>query len=247
MDNVIRKNLLVDFRLSSSATPQPDNNSQPPAATATASPPPIITKKDKIAAIADEIISLDKNVGKTLAEVLKRVAASDKSHVYWTCKKYLQDDYGLLIADSGHVGISDRYIPNLMFPGDIVVYTVVDMLRTNDYIQVLQMTDIKDLSVEHVKVTKVSIIDGAVSVEDPLSGSTYSIAKQNVIGKVGKVITAFAQEWENVFYEFKDRKWLLKTLKKNLDLYKNTGYSNQRQIVGEIERRMSKLKGEEPR
>lgn len=222
-----------------SSTPQPDNNTE-------ATSPQIITKKDKIAAIADEIISLDKNVGNMLVEVLKRVAASDRSHVYWTCKKYLQEDYGLLIADSGHVGISDRYIPNLMYPGDIIVYTVVDMLKTDDYIQVLQLTDVKDLSVEHARVTKVSIIDGAVNVEDPLSGSTYSVAKHNVIGKVVKVITAFSQEWENVFYEFKDRKWLLKTLKKNLDLYKNTGYSNQRQIVGEIERRMSKLK-EEPR
>jgi hypothetical protein len=221
-----------------SSAPQPDNSQ--------ASSPPIITKKDKIAAVADEIISLDKNVGNTLVEVLKRVAASDRSHVYWACKKYLQEDYGLLIADSGHVGISDRYIPNLMYPGDIIVYTVVDMLKTDDYIQLLQLTDVKDLSVEHARVTKVSIIDGAVNVEDPLSGSTYSVAKHNVIGKVVKVITAFSQEWENVFYEFKDRKWLLKTLKKNLDLYKNTGYSNQRQIVGEIERRMSKLK-EEPR
>jgi hypothetical protein len=220
------------------STPQPDNSQ--------AASPPIITKKDKIAAVADEIISLDKNVGATLAEVLKRLAASDRSHVYWTCKKYLQDDYGLLIADSGHVGISDRYIPNLMYPGDIIVYTVVDMLKTGDYVQVLQMTDVKDLSVEHVRVTKVSIIDGAVNVEDPLSGTVYSVAKHNVIGKVVKVITAFSQEWENVFYEFKDRKWLLKTLKKNLDLYKNPGYSNQRQIVGEIEKRMSRLK-EEPR
>jgi len=218
-----------------SSTPQPDSKAESP---------PIITKKDKIAAVADEIISLDRNVGDTLAEVLRRIAASDKSHVYWTCKKYLQDDYGLLIADSGHVGISDRYIPTLMYPGDIIIYTVVDMLRTGDYIQVLQMTDVKDLSIEHAKVTKVSIIDGAVNVEDPLSGSTYSVAKRNVVGKVVKVITAFSQDWENVFYEFKDRKWLLKTLKKNLDIYKNTGYSNQRQIVGEIERRMSKLKEE---
>lgn len=204
----------------------------------------MITKKDKIAAVADEIISLDKNVGNTLIEVLKRIAASDRSHVYLTCKKYLQDDYGLLIADSGHVGISDRYIPNVMYPGDIVVYTVVDMLRTGDYIQVLQLTDVKDLAIEHVKVTKVSIIDGAVNVEDPLSGTIYSVAKRNVIGKVVKVITAFSQEWENIFYEFKDRKWLLKTLKKTLDLYKNTGYSNQRQIVSEIERRLSKMKEE---
>ena len=133
-----------------------------------------------------------------------------------------------------------------MYPGDIIVYAVVDMLRTGDYIQVLQLTDVKELTIEHARVTKVSIIDGAVNVEDPLSGSTYSVAKRNIVGKVVKVITAFSQEWENVFYEFKDRKWLLKTLKKNLDLYKNSGYSNQRQIVGEIERRMSKLK-EEPR
>ncbi len=223
-----------------SPTPPSDNSQQ-------AASPPIRTKKDKIAALADEIISLDnKNVGATLAEVLRRVATSDRSHVYWTCKKYLQDDYGLLIADSGHVGISDRYIPNLMFPGDIIVYSVVDMLKTGDFIQVLQLTDVKELSVEHVKVSKVSIVDGSVTVEDPLSGSTYIVTKNNVIGKVVKVITAFSEEWGNVFYEFKDRKWLLKTLKKNLDLYKNTGYSNQRQIVGEIERRMSKLK-EEPR
>lgn len=216
------------------SAPQPDNTTSPP----------ILTKKDKIAAIADEITSIDKNVESTLVEVLKRVAASDKSHVYWTCKKYLQDDYGLLIADSGHVGISDRYIPNLMFPGDIIVYAVVDMLKSGDYIQALQMTDVKDLAVEHVKVTKVSIVDGAVSVEDPLSGSIYTMPKHNVIGKVVKVITAFSQEWENTFYEFKDRKWLQKTLKKNLDLYKNAGYSNQRQIVGEIERRLGKLKEE---
>jgi len=222
-----------------SSNPQPDNTQ--------ANSPPIITKKDKIAAIADEITALDgKNVDKTLMEVLKRVAASDRSHVYWTCKKYLQDDYGLLIADSGHVGISDRYIPNLMYPGDIIVYAVVDMLKTGDCIQVLQMTDVKDLAVEHVRVSKVSIVDGAVSVEDPLSGSAYTVAKHNIVGKVVKVITAFSQEWENTFYEFKDRKWLLKTLKKNLDLYKNTGYSNQRQIMGEIEKRMSKLK-EDPR
>jgi hypothetical protein len=227
----------------SSNPPQADNNNS----TSQATSPPILTKKDKIAAIADDISALDgKNVGTVLTEVIKRVAASDRSQVYWTCKKYLQDDYGLLIADSGHVGISDRYIPNLMYPGDIIVYTVVDMLKTGDCVQVLQMTDVKDLTVEHVRVTKVSIIDGAVNVEDLLSGSSYTVAKHNIIGKVVKVITAFSQEWENTFYEFKDRKWLLKTLKKNLDLYKNTGYSNQRQIVSEIERRMSKLK-EDPR
>jgi len=88
-----------------------------------------------------------------------------------------------LIADSGHVGISDRYIPNLMFPGNIIVYAVVDMFRTGDYIQVLQMTDVKDLTIEHAKVTKVSIVDGAVNLEDPLSGLAYSVAKHNIMAR----------------------------------------------------------------
>ncbi len=215
------------------SSPQPDTSG---------SAPPMLTKKDRIAAIADEILSVEKNPGATLAEILKRMSASERSQVYWTCKKFLQEEYGLLIADSGHVGISDRYIPNLMFPGDIIVYAVVDMLKTGDFIQILQMTDVKDISVEHAVVTKVSIIDGAVTVEDPLSGSAYTVGKQNVIGKVVKVVTAFSEDWQNVFYEFKDRKWLTKTLKKSLELHKAARYSNQRQIVGEIERRISKLK-----
>jgi hypothetical protein len=218
------------------SSPQPDTSG---------SAPPMLTKKDRIAAIADEILSVEKNPGATLAEILKRMSASERSQVYWTCKKFLQEEYGLLIADSGHVGISDRYIPNLMFPGDIIVYAVVDMLKTGDFIQILQMTDVKDISVEHAVVTKVSIIDGAVTVEDPLSGSTYTVGKQNVIGKVVKVVTAFSEEWQNTFYEFKDRKWLTKTLKKSLELHKAARYSNQRQIVGELERRISKLKEQE--
>ena len=178
----------------------------------------MLTKRDKIAALADEILSLKRTWAQLWHRNSKALSSSDKSQVYWTCKKFLQEDYGLLIADSGHVGISDRYIPNLMFPGDIVVYAVVDMLKSGDFIQILQMTEVKDFSVEHAVVTKVSIVDGAVTVEDPLSGSSYTVGKNNVIGKVVKVITAFSDEWENTFYEFKDRKWLNKTLKKSLEL-----------------------------
>jgi hypothetical protein len=228
-----------------SSGPQSDGAKSQPGQDQSSVQPPLLTKKDKIASIADELASIDpKNVSATLMELLRRLSAPDKPNVYWACKKYLQDEYGLLIADSGHVGISDRYVPNLMFPGDIIIYTVVDMLQTGDYIQVLQMSDLKDLMVEHVMVTKVSIIDGAVYVEDPLSGSGYSVPRRNVIGKVVKVITAFSDEWKNTFFEFKDRKWLAKTLKKNLNMYKNTGYSNQRQIVSEIEKRIAKLKEE---
>jgi hypothetical protein len=51
----------------------------------------------------------------------------------------------------------------------------------------------------------------------------YSAAKHSV---TGKVITAFSQELENVFYQLKDRKWLVKMLKKNREQYRNSRYSN---------------------
>jgi hypothetical protein len=131
-------------------------------------PPPTITKKDKIAAaVADEIIAaLDgKDIGAMLAEALKHVAASDKPLVYWrACKKCLQDDYGLLIPDSGHVGILTGVHPKPdVYRGDIIVYTVLDMLKTGDYVQVLQLTDVKDLAVEHTSGSQRShIIDGTI-------------------------------------------------------------------------------------
>jgi hypothetical protein len=100
-----------------------------------------------------------KDIGATLAQALKRVAAFDKPRFYSKCKKYLQDDYGLLIADSGHVWIPTGVRPEPdVYPGDIIiVYTVLDMLKTGDYVQVPKLTDIKDLPIEHVRVTKVSI------------------------------------------------------------------------------------------
>jgi hypothetical protein len=63
---------------------------------------------------------------------------------------YLQDDYGLLIADSGDVGIpTGVHLEPDVYPGDIIVYIVLDMLKTGDCVQVLQLTDIKDLALEH--------------------------------------------------------------------------------------------------
>ena len=79
----------------------------------------------------------------------------------------------------------------------------------------LQITGVKDLSLAHVKVTKVSILDGAIYINILISGSSFTVAKQNVIGKVVKVITIFSQEWEDTFYQFKQRKWLLRTLQKH--------------------------------
>ena len=70
-----------------------------------------------------------------------------------------------------------------------------------------------------------------------------------MIGKV--IITAFSQELENVFYEFKDRKYTPRqdAQEEPRTVQEHRGYSNERLIVvGEIERRrLSKLMKEEPR
>ena len=63
-----------------------------------------------------------------------------------------------MIADLDHVGIPTGVHPEAdVYPGDITVYTVLDMLKTGYYVQVFQLTDVKYLAVEHVRVTKASI------------------------------------------------------------------------------------------
>jgi hypothetical protein len=67
-----------------------------------------------------------------------------------------------VIADSDHVGIpTGVHLEADVYPGDIIiiiiVYTALDMLKKGDYVQVFQLTHVKYLAVEHVRVTKVSI------------------------------------------------------------------------------------------
>lgn len=114
------------------------------------------------------------------------------------CKKHLWDDWGL-DCRLDRVGMAEMNMSNLMFPGVITVHAVVDMLKPSDHNQGVQITDVKDLSLEHVMVTRVSIIVGAICVEAALSGSTYSVAKHNIIAKVVRVTSAFSQEWDNIF------------------------------------------------
>jgi hypothetical protein len=73
---------------------------------------------------------------------------------------YLQDDYGLLIGDSGHVGIPTGVHPESdVYPGDIIVYTILDMLKTGDYVAAGAPADKRQgpSSRTHVRVTKVRI------------------------------------------------------------------------------------------
>jgi hypothetical protein len=97
--NVIRKNLLAEFAcllllLNRITTVRRQRRKQPHLS------PDYNEKRQKNSCCScgrDNSRELDgKDIRETLAEALKRVAASDKPRVYWTCKKYLQDDYGLL-------------------------------------------------------------------------------------------------------------------------------------------------------
>lgn len=69
----------------------------------------------------------------------------------------------------------------------------------------LQLADIKDLTVEHTSGSQRSAYNRRDDrrLRPAFRGGVYTVARHSVIGKV---ITAFSQELENVFYQFKDRK-----------------------------------------
>ncbi len=100
----------------------------------------------------------------------------------------------------------------------------------------LQITGVKDLSLAHVKVRKVSIFDGAIYINILISGSSFAVAKLNVIGKVVKVITIFFARMGGYILSIQGKKVAAEDSIEASRLYRNINYSNRRQTVSEIEK-----------
>jgi len=150
----------------------------------------MIFKKDKdiFSKITNEILAASESVSDSIFNILIKLAEKYPGAVYWICKKFLQEYQRFYIVDSGYIGISDRFLTDIMYPGDIVVYTAPEKLKTGDLIQII-FTDEKNVNVSivHGKISTFNT-DGSVEVEDITSGEKYKIGKWNILGKVIKII-----------------------------------------------------------
>ena len=204
----------------------------------------MIFKKDRdiFSKIANEILAASESVPDSIHNILIKLAEKYPGAVYWICRKFLQEYHRLYIVDSGHIGISDRFLADIMYPGDIVIYTTPEKLKTGDIIQII-FTDEndEDVSVVHGKISTFDT-DGSVEVEDITSGEKYKIGKWNVLGKLVKVIPFGSPEWNEIFSNCGDNeKWLKETIEEIIKVIKKSDLRDKNKVITELESRLSKL------
>ena len=99
----------------------------------------MIFKKDKnvFSKRTSEILAASESVFDSILNVLIKLAEKYPGAVYWICRKFSQEYHKIYIADSGHIGISERFLPGIMYPGDVVIYATPKKLKTGDVIQII--------------------------------------------------------------------------------------------------------------
>lgn len=205
----------------------------------------MIFKKDKdiFSKIADQILAASESITDSILNTLIKLAERYPGAVYWICRKFLQEYQRFYITDSGYIGISDRFLPNIMYPGDIVVYSTPEKLKTGDIIQII-FTDEKDekVSIVHGKISSFNT-DGSVEVEDLTSGEKYIVGKWNILGKLIRTISFGTPEWKEIFFNCGDNeKWLKETIEEIVKEIKKSDLKDKNKIIKELEDRLSKLR-----
>jgi hypothetical protein len=162
--------------------------------------------------------------------------------VYWICRKFLQEYQRFYIVDSGHIGISDRFLADIMYPGDVVIYTTPEQLKTGDVIQII-FTDEKDenVSIVHGKISTFNTY-GSVEVEEITSDEKYKIGKWNILGKLVKVIPFGSPKWKEIFSNCGDNeKWFKETMEEMIKMIKKSDLKDKNKVIKELESRLSEL------
>ena len=163
--------------------------------------------------------------------------------MYWVCKKFLQEYQRFLIVDSGYIGISDRWLKDIMYPGDLLVFSLPEKTKTGDIIQII-FTDDKEekVNITHGKVSSFNA-NGEISVEDIPSGEEYTLEKWNFLGKLVKVISFDSKEWKEIFPHLGvGTKWLEEVLQEIINELKESDLKEKDKIIKELENRLSNLK-----
>lgn len=192
--------------------------------------------------LAREVLERPESIPSAIHNLLLKLAETHPGAVYWIVRKFYQEYLRLYVSDTGYIGIADRYEPDLMYPGDIVLYMVPESPQPGDVVQI-SFTDKDEVSVYviHGRVIGCNE-DRSIQVADTSTGEEYKVVDWNILGKLVKVIPFGSDEWQELFsVSSVPNEWLTTSIEENIGSLQESDVPGKDEAIAELKRRLKNL------
>ncbi|MDN7012234.1 hypothetical protein FGW20_04100 [Methanoculleus sp. FWC-SCC3] len=192
--------------------------------------------------LARQVLDRPESIPSSIHNLLLKLAETHPGAVYWIVRKFYQEYLRLYVSDTGYIGIADRYEPELMYPGDIVLYMVPESPQPGDVVQI-SFTDKDDVSVYVIHARVVGCNDDrSVQVADTSTGEEYRVVDWNILGKLVRVIPFGSGEWQELFAASGvPKEWMATSVEENIRSVQDSDVSGKDEAITELKRRLADL------
>ncbi|WP_292519792.1 hypothetical protein [Methanoculleus sp.] len=192
--------------------------------------------------LAREVLNRPESIPSAIHNLLLKLAETHPGAVYWIVRKFYQEYLRLYVSDTGYIGIADRYEPDLMYPGDIVLYMVPESPQPGDVVQI-SFTDKNEVSVYviHGRIMKCNE-DRSFQVADTSTGEDYKVVDWNILGKLVQVIPFGTDEWQELFgASGVPKEWIATSVEENINSIQKTDVPGKDEAIAELKSRLANL------
>ena len=192
--------------------------------------------------LARRVLDRPESIPSAIHNLLLKLAETHPGAVYWIIRKFYQEYLRLYVSDTGYIGIADRYEPELMYPGDIVIYMIPESPQPDDIVQI-SFTDRSEVSVYviHARVIRCNE-DRSIQVEDTGTGEDYRVVDWNILGKLTRVIPFGSEEWQELFTASGvPAGWVATSIEENIRSLQDSDVSGKDEAIAELKRRLGDL------
>jgi len=192
--------------------------------------------------IAKMILERPENIPNSLHNVLLKLAETHPGAVYWIVRKFYQEYLRLYVSDTGYIGFADRYVPDIMYPGDIALYMIAEHLNPGDVVQIT-FTDREEVSIFaiHGRVHSFNP-DGSIEIKDIRTNEQYTVVTWNLLGKLVKVIPFGSADWNELFgASVVSRDWIATVVEETIESEKKAGRDDADPVLQELKSRLSQV------
>ncbi|MDD3856714.1 MAG: hypothetical protein PHP43_01525 [Methanoculleus sp.] len=192
--------------------------------------------------LAHEVLERPESIPSAIHNLLLKLAETHPGAVYWIIRKFYQEYLRLYVSDTGYIGIADRYEPDLMYPGDIVLYMVPESPQAGDVVQI-SFTDKGEVSVYVIHGRVIGCNDDrSVQVADTSTGEEYRVVDWNILGKLVRVIPFGSSEWQELFTASGVPKgWVATSVEENIRSIQDSDIAGKDEAIAELKRRLKDL------